>query len=827
MPSFKTAAIVGFLLVSGLTPARAADDELVPRPGHLELPVAPPERPVSRRDQPRSWSAEVALNGFRSIQVNVDALQNNIVGDAANESTIAVDPTDPDNIVIAWRQFDTIASDFRQAGVAYSHDGGETWTFDGPLDPGQFRSDPVLVADSLGNFYYYSLSSVTTGEYFISVDKGVSWTSPIASPAGDKNWHAVDASGGAGDGHLYPIWNSQFTCCAPGTDFSRSTDGAVFFEGPYSLPVKPKWGTNAVGPDGELYIVGAQLSGVGHLILRSDNADDDQAVPSFPLAQPIDLGGNTTSGGAPNPGGLLGQVWVDVDRSGGAGDGYVYVLASVVPPGGDPLDVHLIRSLDGGVNWSAPLRVNDDPIGNGAYQWFGTMSVAPNGRIDVVWNDTRGGTATISQLYYAYSINQGVSFSSGIPVSPPFDSTLGHPQQNKIGDYYQMVSDLAGAGVAYAATFNGEQDVYYVRVGDCNENGFHDARDLFLMTSADVNANGIPDECEADCNLNGLPDSVDLERGTSFDCNGNAQPDECDIAGGASADCDANGTLDECQTTLDLESAQGFSVGDVDDTATTGIWVRVDPNGTAAQPENDHSAAPGSDCFVTGQGTVGGGLGEQDVDGGKTSLFSPSFDLSGATEPWIGYWRWYSNATGGAPNADSFLVDISNDGGGNWSSVEVVGPSGPGTSGGWNFHSFRVADILPPTADVRLRFTASDLGSGSIVEAAIDDLLLIECAACAASIPAEVANVRLSISGNDATLNWDPQLGVESFAVYRGMLGNASDLGCFQNGIAATSTQDDGLIPPSGEVLYHVVTAVNCAGESVLGFDRTVSLPCP
>src|SRR4029077_19123812 len=38
------------------------------------------------------------------------------------------------------------------------------------------------------------------------------------------------------------------------------------------------------------------------------------------------------------------------------------------------------------------------------------------------------------------------------------------PNQNKLGDYLTIVSDNTGGNVAYAATFNGEQDVYYVRV---------------------------------------------------------------------------------------------------------------------------------------------------------------------------------------------------------------------------------------------------------------------------------------------------------------------------------------------------------------------------
>ena len=796
-------------------------------PGHKEVRVAPPLVPVDRTAQPRSPRAIVTRGSTQSVQVNVDLQQNNIVGDAANEPTLAVDPTNPDNIVIGWRQFDTISSNHRQAGMAYSHDGGATWTFPGSLDPGQFRSDPVLATDLLGNFYYYSISSVTTGEYFVSTDKGVNWTGPISSPAGDKNWQIIDATGGLGDGNIYPIWNSQFTCCDPGTDFSRSTNGTVSFDGPYVLPQHPKWGTDDVGPNGELYIVGATLDQSGHLLLRSDNAENALAVPTFSLATSIDLGGTTGSGGSPNPGGLLGQVWVAADRSNGPTRGNVYVLGSVSPSGSDPLDVHIIRSEDRGQTWSSPLRVNDDPADNGAYQWFGTMSVAPDGRIDVAWNDTRAGQATISELYYAYSTDAGATFSAGLPVSPSFDSTIGHPQQNKIGDYYHMISSTADAALAYSATFNGEQDVYFVRLGDCNTNGAHDSTDVSGGSSDDVNANGIPDECEPDCNGNGVPDEIDLSSGTSDDCNGNQVPDECDVANGTSNDCDGNTLLDECEVDFDLESDQGFTVGAGDDTATTGVWVRVDPVGTLAQPENDHTLGAGTDCYVTGQGVPGGGLGDNDVDGGKTTLYSLTLDLTAMTEPWIGYWRWYSNDTGGGANEDTFVVDISNDGGDSWANVEIVGPAGPGTSGGWYFHIFRVSDELTPTSNVVLRFVASDLNEGSLVEAAIDDLVVIDCGNCELPIPGEVKGLLLGRTEHIANLTWDAEPNAATYAIYRGTLSDASDLMCIEYDVLGTSTDDSGFGPFPGHVRFYVATADNCAGESVLGFDRTPSIPCP
>ena len=131
----------------------------------------------------------------------------------------------------------------------------------------------------------------------------------------------------------------------------------------------------------------------------------------------------------------------------------------------DPMDVEFIRSIDGWQTWSAPVRVNDDPIGNGAWQWFATMSVAPDGRIEAAWNDSRAtGNSAMTSLYYSYSTDGGSTWSTNEQASPVWNSQVGWPNQNKIGDYYHMVSDLDGADLAWAATFNGEQDVYYLRI---------------------------------------------------------------------------------------------------------------------------------------------------------------------------------------------------------------------------------------------------------------------------------------------------------------------------------------------------------------------------
>ena len=86
-----------------------------------------------------------------SYQVNVDTSGRNITGDAANEPSLCIDPTNPNRIAIGWRQFNTTNSNFRQAGYGFSTNGGVNWTFGGTLETMCFaviRSWPPMRQDA-------------------------------------------------------------------------------------------------------------------------------------------------------------------------------------------------------------------------------------------------------------------------------------------------------------------------------------------------------------------------------------------------------------------------------------------------------------------------------------------------------------------------------------------------------------------------------------------------------------------------------------------------------------------------------------------------------
>jgi murein tripeptide amidase MpaA len=159
-----------------------------------------------------------------------------------------------------------------------------------------------------------------------------------------------------------------------------------------------------------------------------------------------------------------------------------------------------------------------------------------------------------------------------------------------------------------------------------------------------------------------------------------------------------------------------WSVGAPGDNATSGIWSNGVPQATGAQPGADRSPV-GTRCWVTDE-RAGSGIGTYDVDGGTTTLTSPRFSaVATPGDASVSYWRWYSNNQGSRPNTNSMPVSISNNDGTTWTTLETASDN----AGAWTFKSFRVADFVTPTANMRLRFVARDL-TGAIVEAAIDDV---------------------------------------------------------------------------------------------------------
>ena len=153
----KTSIFSCLVLLSVLAIASGQDSPRKPLPTEPHETYDDPPAPVILWGTGVSPGMVSPHGGFTSFQVNVNVTGQNITGDAANEPSITVDPTNRNKMSIGWRQFNSVTSNFRQAGWGYTSNGGTSWTFPGVLENNVFRSDPVLLSDDTGRFFYNSL----------------------------------------------------------------------------------------------------------------------------------------------------------------------------------------------------------------------------------------------------------------------------------------------------------------------------------------------------------------------------------------------------------------------------------------------------------------------------------------------------------------------------------------------------------------------------------------------------------------------------------------------------------------------------------------------
>lgn len=156
------------------------------------------------------------------------------------------------------------------------------------------------------------------------------------------------------------------------------------------------------------------------------------------------------------------------------------------------------------------------------------------------------------------------------------------------------------------------------------------------------------------------------------------------------------------------------------DTATTGAWERGDPEATTSSGTKQlGTTTSGTNGLVTAR-LAGASAGENDVDGGLTSIRSPAITLPATgtlTLTFSQYLAHGSNAT----NADFLRVSVV----GTTTSVvfQRLGAAS-NVDGAWSTATASLNAFAGQT--VRLLIEASDAGTASLVEAGIDDVKITQ-----------------------------------------------------------------------------------------------------
>jgi hypothetical protein len=171
----------------------------------------------------------------------------------------------------------------------------------------------------------------------------------------------------------------------------------------------------------------------------------------------------------------------------------------------------------------------------------------------------------------------------------------------------------------------------------------------------------------------------------------------------------------------DLEVARSWKVNaDGTDTATSGLWLRgaPQPTSTAAGRKQVGSVTSGRYAFSTGP-AAGATANANDVDGGVTSVTSPPIDLPVTLGQKLQFrYSFAHDAT--ATSADQFRVEVLDVGAATATDVLVAHGAPVERNALWKWASIDLSGFAGRT--IRLRFSATDVDTNGIVEAAFDDV---------------------------------------------------------------------------------------------------------
>lgn len=326
-------------------------------------------------------------------------------------------------------------------GVYWTTNAGTNWTgFDNPPFGGN-SGDPAAAIGTDGKFFVGYISDPGGQGVARSTNNGTNWTVHTVSPGPssssdllDKNHLMVDKKVGSPyENRVYVSYTEFVTGSASNnqivvknsSDFGQTWSTGVNISSTLNAGSHNQGVNLTTGPNGEAYAAWAVYDnwvagGYGEdAIAFAKSTNGGTTWTSSRIYGALTPNGSFNFGirGNLKPSSIRVSSFpsMAVDRTGGPNNGYIYIIwpqKTVAPAGTDP-DIVLIRSTNGGTSWSAPVRVNNDPMNNGKDQYYPWCNVDQStGRLNIVFYDSREVVNDSAGVYMATSIDGGLTFEN-------------------------------------------------------------------------------------------------------------------------------------------------------------------------------------------------------------------------------------------------------------------------------------------------------------------------------------------------------------------------------------------------------------------------------
>jgi len=385
-----------------------------------------------------------------------------------SENSVFIDPDDAASLINSNNSTPNPSTGSIYGADAFnSTDSAATWggTYQGA--GGGNSGDPTTAINNNGRWFVGFINNNSGQSVAYSDNQGSSWTVKTVAnaPSGfnnmlDKNHLWIDNSPSSTYvGYLYDAWTTFGGNNDGQIGVSRSTDAGNSWQASQHVSSAVNAGSHnqgvniKTGPNGEVYVVWA--------IYDSWPSDEN----ALAMARSLD-GGQTWLPATRiinNIKGIRNHAvtqnmrvnsfpCVAVDISNGDNRGNIYVVwTNVNTPGvntGSGVEVYMIKSSDQGATWSAPLKINSDPLGTGKQHYLPWITCDPdNGNVAIVFYDNRNVSASQAEAWCAVSIDGGETFTDFLVSDVAFTPTpVPNMADSYMGDYLAIA---AQDGVVY------------------------------------------------------------------------------------------------------------------------------------------------------------------------------------------------------------------------------------------------------------------------------------------------------------------------------------------------------------------------------------------